>query len=325
MLFRHRFPTRAALAMLATLLLSACASARKPDQIDELLGQALRAAEAHHEFELHPEAAVLVDAIAAVDPSYPGVRELDDDLDADARLGVVRNRIGMSLAIRPQLKRSTRARVMLWLPDRILDLLDVASFGVHFGIGAFADGHVTRALQIGGGVRTTGGVGLYGQRSLGLKSQSEAGLTLIAAGTHTYAGSLVGTGGTRSATDSWTGAHRPMSPLYQELRDYWALGASGTAGIVGFDVELHPLQLADFLAGFVGVDFLNDDFARTRRLRLDPVESKLVSELRRVAASEQTLAAYHEAKRMAAPASFERPHREPTPAVQPSAGDPSRR
>lgn len=311
-------PLRAALALLATVLLSACATGR-PDQIDQLLGQAFRAAEAHYEFEQDPEAALLVDAIAAVDPSYPGLRELDEDLDPDARRGVSRGWMGVSLAIRPQHERSRRARALLWLPDRILDLIDVATFGVHFGVGAFADAHVTRALQVGGGVRTTGGLGLHDGRSLGLKSQGEAGLAAIAAGSHSYAGALIGTSGAHSVVDNGVGLHRPSSPLYQKIRDYWAIGGSATLGIIGAEAELHPLQFVDFVAGFVGIDFLNDDFSHTRRLALGSVESQLVGELHRIAASGRLIEAYVEAKRMnALPTSTPR-HRTRTERVAPPA------
>ena len=39
------------------------------------------------------------------------------------------------------------------------------------------------------------------------------------------------------------------------------------------------MQLADFVAGWFGLDFLHDDFASTRALRLDKVELQMVSEL----------------------------------------------
>jgi hypothetical protein len=168
--------------------------------------------------------------------------------------------------------------------------------GVHFGPGAFADGHVTRALQVGAGFRTTGGLGVHDHRSLGMKSQAEAGLTLIALGAQSYAGALMGTTGTRSSSDSAKGLHRPSAPLYQELRDYWAIGASGTAAIFGVEVDFHPLQLADFLAGIVGVDFLNDDLAHTRSLKLDAVDNRLLADIWRVRSSTSTLEAYRESR-----------------------------
>ena len=282
------------------LLIAGCSSLRKPDQVDSLLSQALRAAVAHHEFDLDPEASLLVDAIRSVDPDYPGVRELDEELEPGSRLDLVRDKLGMNRGLRPHIERSPRAQALLWLPDRLLDLLDIVTFGVHFGVGGFADGHVTRGFQWGGGFRSTGGLGLHDHRSLGLKAQTEAGLTLFIAGTHTYAGSLAGTSGTRSATDNSLGLHKPMAPLYQNLRDYWAIGASGTAGIFGAEVDFHPIQLADFLLGFVAIDFLSDDFAHTRRLKLDAVEKKLFAELLDVSTHPEVLMAYHEMKQLEA-------------------------
>ena len=120
---------------------------------------------------------------------------------------------------------------------------------------------------------------------------------------------------------SSTGAHRPSDPLYEDLRDYWALGASATAGIVGAEVDFHPLQLADFLVGILGVDFLNDDLAYTRSLELDDIESKLVAELRRVGGSADELAAYAEAKRLGGLAEG-RPRPGPTASPSPAPGYP---
>jgi hypothetical protein len=131
-----------------------------------------------------------------------------------------------------------------------------------------------------------------------MKSQAEAGLTVIAVGAHSYAGALIGTSGTRGSADSSKGIHRPSAPLYQQFRDYWALGANATAGIVGVEVDFHPLQLADFFAGVVGLDFLNDDLAHTRGLSLDAVENKLLVDLWKVRSSKPTLAAYREEKRL---------------------------
>ncbi len=283
-------------AILCLLLGTACASQRTPDQVEDLLGQAFRAAVAHHEFDLDPEAVVLLDSIAEVDPDYPGLEELTEDLDPLARLGVEQTILGMNRKPRPQLERSPRARALLWLPDRLLDLLDIVSVGVHFGLGAYADAHVTRALQFAGGFRATGGLGIHDHRSIGMKSQAEAGLTLVAVGVHTYGGSLVGTSGTHASAHSGQGLHQPGSRLYQEFRDYWGLGASATAGFIGVEAEFHPLQLADFLAGIVGVDFLNDDFSHTRGLKLDAVEGRVLAEIRQLRTSEETVAAYLEAK-----------------------------
>lgn len=303
----------APVAVLGALLLAACASPRPPDQVDELLRQSLRAAEAHYEFDRLPEAAVLLEAILAVDADYPGARELESDLGFEALEGLERSLLGMNRRIRPPVTRPGWCRALLWLPDRLLDLLDVVTFGVHLGPGAFADAHVTRGFQFLGGFHSTGGLGLHDYRSLGLKTQAEAGLTVVAFGSHAYGGALVGTTGTHAATDASAGLHRPMAPLYQGFRDYWALGVNATAAIVGVDVDFHPLQLADFVAGFAAVDFLNDDLAHTRGLELDAVESELIAELWGAWSSEATLEAYREARDAGTLPSGRRPEPVPEP------------
>ncbi len=264
------------LIAVCALLLAACAH-RSPDRVEDLLSQAFQAAENHHEFELDPEAAILLRAIQGVDPHFPGVADLQEDLDLDGRLD--RSLLGVNRRLRPDVHRELWKQVLLYLPDRVLDLLDVVSFDVHLGWGAFADVYATRAMQFGGGARATGGIGLHDHRSLGLKSQAEAGIHAAIFGADTYSSGLVGTSGARSASSAAAGLHEPTDALYQSFRDYWGVGASATAGIIGAEVEFHPVQLADFVAGWFGLDFLHDDFARTRALRLDKVELQMVSEL----------------------------------------------
>ena len=96
--------------------------------------------------------------------------------------------------------------------------------------------------------------------------------------------------------DSLVGMHHPSDRLYQEIRDYWAVGASATVGAVGFEADVHLLQIVDFLAGWVGIDFLHDDFAHTRALRFDATEPKLLAELSGVRQSRESLEAYREAR-----------------------------
>ena len=114
----------------------------------------------------------------------------------------------------------------------------------------------------------------------------------MAAGGSSFTTGLIGTSGRRSGGGDFAGLHKPGMPAYQMVRDYWALGASATAGIIGAEIEFHPLQLADFLAGWVGVDFLNDDWARTRSLEIGRSQQLLLAELWRLRGSSRTIAAY---------------------------------
>ncbi len=291
-----------ALSAFVCLLQGACASGRTPQQVEDLLTDAVEAAWTLHESELDPEAAVLWNAISAVDRRYPGLSALERSLDPGLISRLDRSLLGMNRGLRPPTERPRSTRIQLWLPDRLLDLLDVVTLSVHLGPGLYADQHVTRGLQVAGGLRSTGGIGLHETRSLGLKSQSEAGLMVLAGGAHGYGGALIGTSGLRAASDDTFGLQRPTDELYQEMRDYWAVGASATVLFVGAELDFHPLQLADFLAGFVGLDFLNDDFGRTRGLELDPVESNLLAELGEVRRSRKSVEAYLASTAAAAPA-----------------------
>ena len=282
--------TRLVICVASSALASACVST--PSEVDELLGRAIQTAGSLHERELYPEAALFLEVVEVVDPDYPGLLEIDTDLDPVVRERMRRNALGMNRSMRPPVERSFRAKALLYLPDRLLDLMDVVTFDVHCGIGAFADAHATRAMQVAAGLRSSGGIGVHGQRSLGFKSQSEAGLTLVAVGGSSFTTGLIGTSGRRGGADDFAGLHKPAMPAYQTVRDYWAIGASATAAIVGAEVEFHPVQLVDFLAGWVGVDFLRDDWARTRSLDLGRSQQLLLAELWRLRGSRRAIEAY---------------------------------
>lgn len=281
-----------ALLALCALLSGACVHEQSPERIGDLLSHTLLAAQNHHAYALDAEAAALLEAVAQVDPAYPGLEALREQLDPTATGGMQRTLLGMNRRLRPEAERPTWARALLYLPDRLLDLMDVVTFDVHSGLGVFADVHATRALQFAAGARSTGGIGLHDHRSLGIKSQGEAGLAALVGGVLSYAGGMVGTSGAYGMADSLAGLHEPSDALYQSFRDYWAIGASATAVNIGAEVELHPLQLADFFAGWFCIDFLRDDFAHTRALKLDYVDQQRIAELWRIRNSPEMLEAY---------------------------------
>jgi hypothetical protein len=279
------------------LLLGGCAVHQTPEQVNRMLLSALDVAQKHHEQGKDAEASTVINAITAVDQDLPGLRELDQNIDPKVRDHMNPGWLGMNRKQRPPVHRSLGTRALLWLPDRLLDLADVVSFSMLGGSGLFLDYHATRAFQFAGGARSGGGIGWHDHRSLGIKSQAEGGVTLIAAGTHSFVGALIGTSGIRGAVGNVDGIHRPSDPLYREFRDYWAIGGGGTVGFLGAEIDFHPMQLADFLAGFVGIDFLNDDFATTRSLQLDHEEEVLLQTLWRVRGSSRAIERYLQAKR----------------------------
>ena len=279
---------RRACALALLLVAGGCAGPPPPARIEGILAHATAAARAHHEAGRDAEAAQLLRPVLRLDPERDATRRLWRRLGETAPDLFDHPLLGSNFARRPRVERGTAARVLLFLPDRLLDLADLVSFDLHLGFGAYANVHATRALQVGAGMRSVAGVGWHDHRSLGVRNLSESGLTLVGVGTHAVDAFTAGTSGLRSTSDAIAGLHRPQAWLYQDLRDYWEVGAELTAGVLGVDVGLHPVELADALAGWVGRDPLQDDWAGTRTLALSDEEVALI---RRLAALQRSEAA----------------------------------
>ncbi len=270
-------------AALIALLTAACASVPSQEETHAMLKGALSAAKARVVQGDLAEAAILLHSIEKVASEYPGVKELAEEVGP--QIADIENRswLGINRRLRVPTDSSFLYRLILYAPDRVLDLLDLITFDVHVGLGAYANLHATRAAQLGAGLRTKIGAGLHDQRSIGLATEAELGVAALALGTQSFSGSSVGLpGGLAVGADSMAGMHWPSDDLYQTYRDYWAVGASVTAGLVGLEFDFHPMQIYDFIGGFLLVDFAHDDLATTRRLRFNAVESQLIRSLNEV-------------------------------------------
>lgn len=153
------------------------------------------------------------------------------------------------------------ARLLLWVPNRILDAIDTFSFDVHVGIGAGVDVHVTRAVQAVAMLRGgTAGIGWHWGRSLGVLTRTEAGLAAGPFGFNAGTMAMAGTAGADSGSLTIGGIHSPGDEVYaEERRDYWAAGASVTAGVVGVDVDVHLGEILDLILGIFLIDIYGDD------------------------------------------------------------------
>ena len=273
--------------------LCACAPTYSAFEIDRRLSKTLGAAQFHVGVRELAEAGQLALAIERIDPEYPGLAEVKGQLGDQVEDLFATRPIGSNRARRYPLERSIPARVALYLPDRILDLLDVVSFDFHGGPGAFADFHVTRAVQASAGARVVGGIGLLPQRTLpGFQFQADLGAQVFGIGDQRFVGFLSGPSGLFSGAANLRGPHSPSDRFYQDFRDYWAIGASGTLGFAGAGAELHLVQAVDFLLGFGGVDICNDDRSHTRGLNLLTSERDLLQELARIESTPDLMREY---------------------------------
>ncbi len=265
--------------LVVLVLTSACASTAPPGEADTFLAHTLERAETHHAAGRDAEALMLIEAVERVDDHYIGLEPLREAIAPEVLSLFHHPYLGSNYALRAPTDRRWWSQTLWYLPDRVLDLFDIFSIDLHLGFGVYANGHMTRALQLGGGARTTAGLGFHDHRSLGTQIQAEAGLAVLGAGAQGYAGMLAGTSGIVTGSEGLAGFHRPSSKLYQDYRDYWATGVSLTAAVIGVEFDLHPMQAVDFALGLVTIDWLKDDFAKTRGLELEAADHHLLRTL----------------------------------------------
>jgi hypothetical protein len=134
-------------------------------------------------------------------------------------------------------KGRTKHPILMYLPNRIFDLLDIFRIRVRVGPGISAGVRATKPLSAFVGFHSTLFVGLHGPRGkaefpwpVGIENRggAQASLANLAPG-NTYYGPL-------------------------------EVGAEVQPLIVGINIGVEPFELVDFAAGFLCIDLQDDDF-----------------------------------------------------------------
>jgi len=131
--------------------------------------------------------------------------------------------------------------VLMYIPNRIFDVLDLARARVRVGPGFTIQARVTDALDVVLGAHATVFAGIPGPRG-----EPRVNLPI---GFETFAGSELGPLGDRT-DEGWS------KPYYGPLE----VGAGFQAALVGVDVGIDPLEIFDLIAGIFFFDPCGDDF-----------------------------------------------------------------
>jgi hypothetical protein len=232
----------------------------------------------HLESGQKEEAAQIYQVVLLADPTnakalaaLAGIGEYDRSILEPTLLGI--NYVPWPL------RRSSVLRIVLYPVNRVLSILDIVSFEVGLGGGAYVDAHVTHVMQVAAGAGAGMQLGWRLRRDLAVGSGNVAGLALGPFSVESEDYSRFGTGGIRSSSFSIVGLSRPSDLEYQRYRDYWGIGARVAAGIVSAGVEFHPLKLVDAITGIFFVDFLREDIGHTRGLDLAANERQAMEDL----------------------------------------------
>jgi hypothetical protein len=150
--------------------------------------------------------------------------------------------------------------LILYLPNRGMDLLDILDLSLGFGPAVKAKVWATRYMSFGGGIGGTAKVikGYNRQYGAGLESGWSASfLMLTAENTQLYNT----TRGVQKYFEYNTGIPSLDDNVYnfwRGPRDMFSIGAE-VALFGEVDVEVHPFELVDFLAGLFCLDPKGDD------------------------------------------------------------------
>lgn len=125
------------------------------------------------------------------------------------------------------------ATILLYVPNRVIDVFDFARFGVDVGPGIGLDGQATSALQARAITQTSVGAGFQSFRHLPIQTGVQSAL-----GVGPVSGDAQVGGWYRSDSDIRLGAH---------------------AAIVGAHAAIDPVEIADFVLGFLFIDIRDDD------------------------------------------------------------------
>ncbi len=164
--------------------------------------------------------------------------------------------------------------ILLYIPNRILDFIDLITVeaGLCLGIGAKAQ--ATDAFSLG--LQGSAGEAMFGLvgRNLSVRATQEEFFHLLPVGSAYLSEARAYTAGTYGMISSQGGLKLPTDHIYQRARDYWAIGAQAEALSVAANVKFHPIEVFDFIAGFFFFDPLKDDIGSTRPIHVDLTDNE---------------------------------------------------
>ena len=151
-------------------------------------------------------------------------------------------------------------KLVFYIPNRLIDALD--TFSVNLGAGLVAQARLmcTRAIDVGAGWGTTAKLYKSHNRQYGVGIEEMWYYSLISIGEEHYS-MLNNSAWVDNYVEMRSGVPDPTVRTYDFFkgpRDYWAIGGS-LGFLIDGDLYLHPLEIADFVLGFLLIDIKEDD------------------------------------------------------------------
>lgn len=166
----------------------------------------------------------------------------------------------MMLTVHADVEEPFSNKLLLYIPNRFLDLLDISSVTLGFGPRAKAELMATRAMNFGAGIGASADLVKAYNRQYGcaLENGWDASAFWITAEDSEI------TKSTRMVQKYWYYKYGIPSPqediynFYTGARDYWECGFTLSA-LVNIHLGFHPVEFADFMTGLCFIDLKGDD------------------------------------------------------------------
>lgn len=151
-------------------------------------------------------------------------------------------------------------KLVFYIPNRLLDALDMFSVNVGAGLVAQARLMCTRAIDVGAGWGTTAKLYKSHNRQYGVGIEEMWYYSLISIGEEHYS-MLNNSAWVDNYVEMRAGVPDPTVRTYDFFkgpRDYWAIGGS-LGFLIDGDLYIHPFEWLDFALGFLLIDIKQDD------------------------------------------------------------------
>ena len=226
-------------------------------------------------------------ALTAAEPQNAEVQKLlAKDLEASPESGMLLTKgwLGCNLSDRI-CKRDfpVLGSIVCYPFNRVLDLVDLITVETGPCLGVGANASVTEIIGVGAQVSLGETAFGLNRRHLTMRATIDEFINVPFLASRYLLEARGYTGGAYSVDTGILGLKRPSLPIYQTARDYWAAGAHVEVIIWSLNVEVHPVEAWDFLAGLIFFDPLHDDLGVTRGIHIKEHEKDAIKNLLREA------------------------------------------
>ena len=165
-------------------------------------------------------------------------------------------------------------KLIMYVPNRVMDVLDIFSLSVGAGPVVGIDARVTRAITAGAGVGAVAKLEKGYNRQYGAVVEDGYNIDFLFLSAEkketVNATRFIKRIDVDRICAVWP--NDEVYDFYEGARDYWSVGVS-LAAIVDIDFDIHPVEILDMLTGFFFIDLKGDDLevydvANTREIDL---------------------------------------------------------